>query len=685
MVTLTIAFCLPFASGDSAADDSTLHKGNVNYACENNGKTLRLFGSGDMDDYDYDNKKELAPWSKYYDSVEEIIIENGITHIGEYAFAYFQNATKLVIPESVESVGHAAFFKMEKLTSVPGSDHVKQYGDIAFGLTGITEITLNCDVPSRCFSVCSSLKSVKLTDKVSSIGHQAFFACSSLKSIDIPDSVTSIGKEAFYSCYELSSIKLPDTTLDLGESVFKECDSLVSATLPNNIETLSAELFRGTGLTSISIPKSVKSIGNSAFCRCQSLKDILFLSSEAPTLGEEAFMLNFPESKVTSTIRSSGWANDNIFTSFVKGDSVSFDYKPIEICTNDMVVVAGTKIISHAVPEGMSVSVEGADWLESKGNTICGIAPTKPKDYSITLTCGHISKTAKIKVVLPSDISNDKSLKQSNDPKIMTVENVGNTFKFHAFANGTLDFGDGTVSNVSNNECIEHTFSESGLHQVKFKYYNKTQYVTALVVDKSPKTSGATESLYAYCPGIDCTVTTDCPDLSWDDKTLSLRGRLKSTGEYEIKVGETSYKLNVTVGSSKIDHNFKIITDGLDVTVKAASAGTTGISYWWKIADLSGKIVAEGITEEQKFALNKPGDYVCTCTMTDSSLQQSQYSKHFSVAQSDMTQDNNKSNEPDDEEERTNIRARILNILILVWIAVVFTAIAFIIIAWRFL
>lgn len=153
-VTLTIALCFLFASENSSAEDGTLHKGNINYACENNGKTLRLFGSGDMDDFHYFEKgKPIPPWAEYCDSVEETIIENGITHIGSYAFAFFQNATKLVIPESVESVGDAAFIKMEKLASIPGSEHVKQYGDLTFGVTGITEITLSCDVPDRCFLI----------------------------------------------------------------------------------------------------------------------------------------------------------------------------------------------------------------------------------------------------------------------------------------------------------------------------------------------------------------------------------------------------------------------------------------------------------------------------------------------------------------------------------------------------
>ena len=54
------------------------------------------------------------------------------------------------------------------------------------------------------FSYCSSLKSIVISNSVTSIGEYAFYSCDSLKSIVIPNSVTSIGDDAFYSCDSLT-------------------------------------------------------------------------------------------------------------------------------------------------------------------------------------------------------------------------------------------------------------------------------------------------------------------------------------------------------------------------------------------------------------------------------------------------------------------------------------------------
>lgn len=664
-VIFVIAFCCPFALGYSSVDGSELYKSGITYEYVHEERVLILSGSGDISDYD---KPESVPWGKYRNFANKIIIKDGINRIGNYAFFDFRNVTSIVIPNSLKSIGDFAFYGMEKMTHFPVSPNI-EYGKSVFSFTGITEFTLYCDVSERMFSGCKSLKSVKFTDKVSSIGDSAFFGCMSLESINIPDSTLIIGKEAFRFCKNLSLVRLPNT-IDLGSGAFKECRSLTSIVLPNNIKVLNAELFKDANLTSILIPKSVELIGNDAFSGCDLLKDIMFLSSDAPMLEEGAFKLTEIGPNVVATIHSLGWANDDIFTSSIKGDRVSFNYKPIEIRVNDMVITAGTKTISNVVPEGTSVSITGADWLESKGNTIFG-TPTVPGDYKITLMCGHLSKTVKIRVVPP--LSYDKF--QSNKSEIVTVENVNqNTFKFSASVDGIWDFGDGTVSK---DKCVEHIFLESGLHQIKFTHSDGVQYVTALVINESPAMHVATGSLYAYCPGIDYTVTTNCPGLSWDDKTLSLKGYPSSIGEYIITVDGIPYKLNVKTGTRQINHDFEIIIDGPNVTVKAASAGTLGITYWWKIANLSGKIVAEGITEKQKFTINKPGDYICTCTIIDSNLKQSDYSKKFSIVtstESNVISDSDE-NELDFKEKRASVYTYIQSVPAWVWVIFIFTVI----------
>ncbi|MBR2312940.1 MAG: MerR family transcriptional regulator [Clostridia bacterium] len=59
------------------------------------GKTLVIYGSGDMPDYTIDD----PPWSYFKDQIKTIIIEEGITSIGEDAFSHekYSNTGKLII------------------------------------------------------------------------------------------------------------------------------------------------------------------------------------------------------------------------------------------------------------------------------------------------------------------------------------------------------------------------------------------------------------------------------------------------------------------------------------------------------------------------------------------------------------------------------------------------------------
>ena len=78
--------------------------------------TLTISGTGDMPDYEiHDNK---APWRIYQDKIEKVVIKDGVTNIGSYAFYYCENLTSVRIPDSVTSIGMFAFSSCKALSSI---------------------------------------------------------------------------------------------------------------------------------------------------------------------------------------------------------------------------------------------------------------------------------------------------------------------------------------------------------------------------------------------------------------------------------------------------------------------------------------------------------------------------------------------------------------------------------------
>lgn len=126
---------------------------------------LGITGTGSMNDFSVKDNN-IAWWfrSKYIDYVTYVIIEEGITHIGDWAFATL-NIETLVIPDSVVSIGDSSF------------------------------------------AGCKSLYGVILGENVITIEENAFFQCSNLQAITkVPKTLENIGECAFYECYRLNDI-----------------------------------------------------------------------------------------------------------------------------------------------------------------------------------------------------------------------------------------------------------------------------------------------------------------------------------------------------------------------------------------------------------------------------------------------------------------------------------------------
>ena len=152
--------------------------------------TLTISGTGRMNDYDFN-----TPWGY---GINKVVIEPGITYIGNFAFSECRNLTEVTIPDTVTEIGNCAFNICTNLTSITIPGSVKTIGRSAF-------------------SECVYLKDLIISDGVKNIGESAFETCTRLESVTIPDSVTSIGKNAFFDCTSMKSATLPMGDISIGD------------------------------------------------------------------------------------------------------------------------------------------------------------------------------------------------------------------------------------------------------------------------------------------------------------------------------------------------------------------------------------------------------------------------------------------------------------------------------------
>ncbi len=178
-----------------------------------NHDTLTISGSGAMTDWVSGNS---VPWYSSRTSIKSVIIESGVTTVGDRAFLGCSGLMNITLAEDLSSIGTATFYE------------------------------------------CVNLKSLTIPESVTFIGNWAFQNCTKLTSITIPEGVTSIGNFAFSGCTCLKSITIPDNVTSIGNGLFKDCSSLMN----------------------ITIPEGVTSIGDYAFDACRSLVMVYYTGSE---------------------------------------------------------------------------------------------------------------------------------------------------------------------------------------------------------------------------------------------------------------------------------------------------------------------------------------------------------------------------------------------------------------------
>ena len=398
----------------------------------------------------------------YCPSLTSITIRNGVTSIGGWAFANCTSLTSVTIPDSVTSIGGYAFNNtayynnesnwdngilyignhlIKAKENVSGNVEIwqgtKTIADSAFVGCSLTSINFpDCvtSIGEYAFRGCTSLKSITIPDGVTSIGNKSFLSCTSLASITIPDSVTSIGDEAFHNCKSLTSITIPNSVTSIGMSAFSYCTSLASITIPDGVTSIGRETFSVcTSLTSVNIPDSVTEIGEGAFYYCTSLTSVTIPNS-VTEIGDKAFGYYYDsiENKYKAVGGFTIYGYQGSAAEKYAKDN-GFEFLPMA-STNELLLISVTKMPTKTEyyvgdtldTTGLEITAKYTDNTEkviTSDLTITGFNSSTAGTKTVTVDYKGKTATFNVKVVKPSIIiaNNSLSFDSIGSTKSLTV------------------------------------------------------------------------------------------------------------------------------------------------------------------------------------------------------------------------------------------------------------------------
>ena len=368
VLSMLCAF-MPVIASAATSGSCGANGDNVTWTLDDEG-TLTISGEGDMWDY---SSYYSCPWYNSQSSITKVVIEQGVTSIGSYAFRFCDGLTSVTIPDSVTNIGNYAFSYCSGLSSV-NYNASKVFSNI-FGESS--------------YYYSNNILLIVLGDNVKSIDTNAFSDCDNLKRIIIPKSVTEIEKAAFKDCTSLSTVEyggsktdwneiyigmenenlekanfvfnssLSNTTLtdldyltytaneDNTVTITNCYENATSINIPKEIDgkpvtSINASAFANRAkLTSVTIPESVTSIGERAFYGCGALTDIV-IPSGVTTIESNTFyncnkLKNVTIPKSVTAIKSYAFYGcDSLTDTYYSDSKTAFEKIKIEYGNNTL-------------------------------------------------------------------------------------------------------------------------------------------------------------------------------------------------------------------------------------------------------------------------------------------------------------------------------------------------------------
>ena len=201
---------------------------DINYVLYSDGRLI-LKGTGAMYDYmgAYETSGNKSPFCEN-DNITSVVVSEGITTVGEYAFQYCNNLKTATLPTTLRTIKRNSF--------IP---HIDEYL-VHQNLYGLTEIT----IPSKVTEIAkfafsgTAIKSLTIPASVTTVGEQAFGECQKLETVRYSGKV--IGDRMFVRCIKLKNFTITKSTTELIGGCFNYCESLTQITYEGSLAEWSA-------------------------------------------------------------------------------------------------------------------------------------------------------------------------------------------------------------------------------------------------------------------------------------------------------------------------------------------------------------------------------------------------------------------------------------------------------------
>ncbi len=310
---------------------------------------MTITGTGPMWDFEYDfeNNRGDTPWAEYNEQIKQLVVAEGVTTIGAFAFNHASRLTKVSLPEGLISIWERGLASTG-ITEIQLPSTLKTIGECALAWSQLRSVTIPASVNKIdmfAFCECSGLSTIRFEGSAPHIGIKAFYkvtatayypgndaswteevredyggtltwepyvllsgACGDhayyeLNSLDGVMTITGTGPmwdfeydfdndrgDTPWAEYneQIKQLVVAEGVTTIGSEAFDNCPNLEEISLPEGLTRIGEYAFQGCGFWTIELPGSLQTIGDGAFYWCENLRRVTFPAS-VTVIGAEAF------------------------------------------------------------------------------------------------------------------------------------------------------------------------------------------------------------------------------------------------------------------------------------------------------------------------------------------------------------------------------------------------------------